>query len=118
NHAVLQVLNPEQVEVEICRSEELDQRRGLTSELDEMWSYVRSGFVKLLRLRCSSGERVPLPGPIRPLGGPLRACHFGPTRESLPHLLTIVGCGQQMPSRSKVLGNGAVGRQKTLGMPC
>jgi insertion element IS1 protein InsB len=27
--------------VEICRSEELAQRRGLTSELDEMWSYVR-----------------------------------------------------------------------------
>ena len=28
--------------MEICRSEELDRRRGLTSELDEMWSYVRS----------------------------------------------------------------------------
>ena len=28
------------MEVEICRAEELDQRRGLTSELDEMWSYV------------------------------------------------------------------------------
>jgi hypothetical protein len=42
NHAVLQVLDPEHVEVEICRSEELDQRRGLTSELDEIWSYVRS----------------------------------------------------------------------------
>jgi insertion element IS1 protein InsB len=40
NHAVLRLLNPEQVEVEICRSEELDQRRGLTSELDEMWAYV------------------------------------------------------------------------------
>ena len=40
NHTVLQLLNPGQVEVEICRSEELDQRRGLTSELDEMWSYV------------------------------------------------------------------------------
>jgi len=49
------------------------------------------GFVKLLRLRCSCGKRVPLPGPIRPLGGPLRACHFGPTRASLPHLLTIGG---------------------------
>src|SRR5215813_11217019 len=24
------------------------------------------GFVKLLRLRCSSGKRVPLPSPIRP----------------------------------------------------
>jgi hypothetical protein len=28
------------VEVEICRAEELEQRRRLTSELDEMWSYV------------------------------------------------------------------------------
>jgi insertion element IS1 protein InsB len=27
--------------VEVCRSEELDYRRGLTSELDEMWSDVR-----------------------------------------------------------------------------
>jgi insertion element IS1 protein InsB len=40
NDAVLRLLNPPQVEVEICRSEELDQRRGLTSELDEMWAYV------------------------------------------------------------------------------
>jgi insertion element IS1 protein InsB len=38
----LQGVNPEQVPVEICRAEALDQRRGLTSELDEMWSYVRS----------------------------------------------------------------------------
>jgi IS1 transposase len=42
NEPLLQILHPEQVEVEICRSEELDRRRGLTSELDEMWSYVRS----------------------------------------------------------------------------
>ena len=40
NHAVLQHLHPAHMEVEICRAEELDQRRGLTSELDEMWSYV------------------------------------------------------------------------------
>jgi hypothetical protein len=40
NQAVLQHLDPEHVEVEICRAEELEQRRGLTSELDEMWSYV------------------------------------------------------------------------------
>ena len=38
NQAVLQHLPPEHVEVEICRAEELAQRRGLTSELDEMWS--------------------------------------------------------------------------------
>jgi insertion element IS1 protein InsB len=37
---VLRLLNPEQVAVEICRADELDQRRGLTSELDEMWSFV------------------------------------------------------------------------------
>jgi insertion element IS1 protein InsB len=37
---VLQVVQPEHVTVEICRSEELDRRRGPTSELDEMWSYV------------------------------------------------------------------------------
>ena len=40
NQAVLQYLPPEHVEVEICRADELAQRRGLTSELDEMWSYV------------------------------------------------------------------------------
>ena len=42
NEPLLQSLHPEQVEVEICRSEELDRRRGLSSELDEMWSFVRS----------------------------------------------------------------------------
>ncbi len=39
---LLQILHPEHVEVEICRSEELERRRGLTSELDDMWSDVRS----------------------------------------------------------------------------
>src|SRR5215217_6275477 len=42
NHAVLQAVNPEHIVVEMCRSEALDHRRGLTSELDEMWSYMRS----------------------------------------------------------------------------
>jgi hypothetical protein len=40
NQAVLQDLDPEHVEVEICRADEVAQRRGLASELDEMWSYV------------------------------------------------------------------------------
>jgi len=40
NQPLLQILHPEQVEGEVCRSEALDRRRGLTSELDEMWSYV------------------------------------------------------------------------------
>jgi insertion element IS1 protein InsB len=39
---VLQHLHPEQIEVEIWRADELEVRRGLSSELDEMWSYVRS----------------------------------------------------------------------------
>src|SRR6266446_2158646 len=42
NHAVLAVVNPEQVEVEIWRSDELEVRRGLSSELDEMWSFVQA----------------------------------------------------------------------------
>ena len=40
NHNVLAVLHPEQVEVEVWRADELEVRRGLSSELDEMWSYV------------------------------------------------------------------------------
>ena len=42
NQSVLQYLHPEQVEVEIWRADALEVRRGLSSELDEMWSYVRS----------------------------------------------------------------------------
>ena len=42
NQAVLQHLSSEHVEVEIGRADALEVRRGLSSELDEMWSYVRS----------------------------------------------------------------------------
>jgi insertion element IS1 protein InsB len=42
NQSVLQYLHPEQVEVEIWRADELEVRRGLSSELDEMWSYGHS----------------------------------------------------------------------------
>jgi insertion element IS1 protein InsB len=41
NHRVLQHLHPAQVEVEIWRADELEVHRGFSSELDEMWSYVR-----------------------------------------------------------------------------
>ena len=41
NHVLLAILNPQQVEVEIWRDDELARRRGLSSALDEMWSYVR-----------------------------------------------------------------------------
>jgi len=40
NHGVLASLHPAHVEVEIWRADELEVRRGLSSELDEMWSYV------------------------------------------------------------------------------
>ena len=42
HHAVLAVLHPAQIEVEIWRSDELEVRRGLSSELDEMWSFVKT----------------------------------------------------------------------------
>jgi insertion element IS1 protein InsB len=40
NHAVLAYVKPEQIAVEIRRADELEVRCGLSSELDEMWSYV------------------------------------------------------------------------------
>jgi insertion element IS1 protein InsB len=40
HHAVLAVLHPEHVEVEIWRADELAVQRGLRSELDAMWSVV------------------------------------------------------------------------------
>jgi insertion element IS1 protein InsB len=40
HQAVLKHLHPEQVEVGVCRAEELAQCSGLTSELEEMWSDV------------------------------------------------------------------------------
>jgi len=42
HHAVLAVLHPEHVEVEIWRADALEVRRGLSSELDEMWSFVQA----------------------------------------------------------------------------
>jgi insertion element IS1 protein InsB len=40
NHALLAHVPAEQVEAELCRADKLEARRGLHSELDEMWSYV------------------------------------------------------------------------------
>ena len=42
NHGVLQHLHPEHVKVEIWRADSLEVHHGLSSELDEMWSYVHS----------------------------------------------------------------------------
>jgi insertion element IS1 protein InsB len=40
NHALLAILNPEQIEVEIGRADELEVHRGLSSELDERCRFV------------------------------------------------------------------------------
>ena len=42
NHSVLASLNPAQVEVEIWRADELEMHHGLSSELEEMWSFVQA----------------------------------------------------------------------------
>ena len=42
NHSVLASVQPEQVEIEIGRADELEVRRGLSSELDEMWRFVQA----------------------------------------------------------------------------
>ena len=42
NHALLAILHPEQIEVEFWRADELEMRRGLSSELDEMWRFVQA----------------------------------------------------------------------------
>jgi insertion element IS1 protein InsB len=40
HHVLLANLNPEQIEVEIWRADELEVHRGWSAELDEMWSFV------------------------------------------------------------------------------
>jgi hypothetical protein len=55
-------------------------RRPRTVDISQHFCPHR-GFVKLLRLRLSSGERVPLPSPTCPLGGALRTCHFGQIKQ-------------------------------------
>src|SRR5215475_7562279 len=82
----------------------------------EVAALVKTGFVKLLRLRRSSGKWVPLSGPPHPLGSPIRARNVGPTLESIPHLFAVLRRRQQMPAGAEVLGNGAIRRQKALGV--
>jgi hypothetical protein len=75
-----------------------------------------TGIVNLLRLMPSEGKRVRYPGPPYLLGGPLHARHRGPPLEAVPHLLAGLRRGQQMASRSEVLGDRSVRRQEALGM--
>ena len=55
NHALLAILNPEQIEVELWCADELEVRRGLSSELDEMMlAYVfgRRKDIVFLKLKA------------------------------------------------------------------
>ena len=78
--------------------------------------YTPHGFVKLLRLRLSSGERVPLSSPTCPLGSPLRTRDFGPTLEAVPHLFSIRRRRQEVASGAEMLGNRTIRGQKALRM--
>jgi hypothetical protein len=72
---------------------------------------TEEGIVKLLGIIVSSGHSRHFPAAMAtnlPLGGPLCPRDFRPTLESLPHLSAVLRRGQQMPSWSKVLSNGAV----------
>src|SRR5262245_946049 len=57
-----------------------------------------------------------LPASPHPLGGPLRACPFGPTLAAVCHLLAVLGGRPQMPSGAEGLGDGSIRREKPLGM--
>ena len=70
----------------------------------------------MLRLISSQDKQGRYPGAPCLLGSPLRARHFGPTLQSVPHFLAILRRGQQMTSRSEVLGNRPGRREKPLRM--
>ena len=74
-------------------------------------------FCQLVETESVTRQTGRVPGPSCLLGRPFCTRHLGPTRESLPHLLTVRRRGQQMPSRAEVLGDGSIRRQKTLRMP-
>jgi insertion element IS1 protein InsB len=60
---MLHHLHPEQVEVEIWRADALEVHRGLSSELDKMWSYVpqqSASALVMARYRSPHGQGVSL----------------------------------------------------------
>src|SRR5262249_54915560 len=75
-----------------------------------------NGFVNLLRLIAPPDKEGRYPGPPDLLGSPLRARYLGPTLKSVSHLLAILRRGQQMSSRSEVLGNRTVRGEKPVRM--
>ena len=78
---------------------------------------AHEGFVNLLRLKLSSNARIVYLVPSYLLSSPLRVRDCGSALESLPHFLPVVRRGQQMSSRSEVVGDRTIGGQKALRMP-
>ena len=63
-----------------------------------------AGFVNVLSLGLASDEQAAYSGSTCPLDNPLRPCNLGPTLESFPHLLAVIGCKQQRPSGRDIHG--------------
>jgi hypothetical protein len=70
-----------------------------------------------MRLERSPGWKVGDGSYARPLCSHSQACDLPPRLEALPHLLMIRGGREPVAPRSKVMGNGTIGRKKTLGVP-
>src|SRR5262245_25402089 len=71
----------------------------------------------LFRSKDATGEAIREVILDHILSGPLHTRYFGPTLEAVFHLFAVRHRGQQNPSRSEMLGDGAIRRQKSLGMP-
>jgi hypothetical protein len=84
--------------------------------LKMMTSNRYCGIVNSLRLIPLWGKWVTQSGPIRLLCSPFRTRNLGPTLEAFPHLSAILRRRQQMPAQSKMLDNGSISRQKSLGV--
>jgi hypothetical protein len=85
-----------------------------------VWLYYRftlSGFVNLLRPKRSSTALIVCLVPAYAFSSPRRARDGGPALASWPHLLPGGRRRPQMPSWSAVVDDGAIRRQKPLGMP-
>jgi hypothetical protein len=76
-----------------------------------------AGIVNLFMLMPALGREVGVGPHSRPLCGQCRARDCLPHLESVPHLLTIRRRGKPMPTRTEMLGDGAIGREKPLGVP-
>jgi hypothetical protein len=69
-----------------------------------------------LHLEAIEGRERGDYGLMLPLGRHLHACDLAPHLASLLHFLTVLGRGQSMPARSKVLGNGSIRGEEALCM--